>query len=227
MKSYWLHRGQSDKLILFCCGWGMDETPFAPLTCGDWDVLMLFDYSDLDPGFDISLLFDEYREVVLVAWSMGVWAGQQIFSPLSSRITNAIAINGTLRPVDDRYGISEEVVQATHDKLDVKQRLNFYRRTCKSSALYQGFLDNQPRRSVESQKRELGVLLKGVRDTVCASPIYNKALVANQDFIMPTKNQLRYWPEDIIHRVDGPHFLFYGFGSWEKILAAASVQGKP
>lgn len=224
MKSYWLHRGQSDKLILFCCGWGMDQTPFAPLTCSDWDVLMFFDYSDFDTDLDIEFLFTGYREVVLVAWSMGVWAGQQIFFPFSSRIRQAIAINGTLRPVDNRYGIPEEVVQATHDKLDAKQRQNFYRRSCKDRALYQSFLEQQPRRSVESQKRELGVLLKEVRDTICTPPLYTTAIVGNQDFIMPTQNQLRYWPKDMVRRVDGAHFLFYGFGSWEDILAGASIQ---
>jgi biotin synthesis protein BioG len=225
MKSCWLHRGQSDKLILFCGGWGMDKYPFAPVTCHDWDVLMFYDYCDFHADLDISTLFTEYRDVVLVSWSMGVWAGQQIFHPFAHLIRDSLAMNGTLCPADDRFGIPEEVVKATHAKLNEKQRLKFYQRSCKDRALYHGFLDNQPRRSVESQKKELAALLKNVRELPCDEPsIYHHALVGNDDLIMPTKNQLRYWPEEMVQRVAGAHFLFYGFGSWESILVAGRIE---
>lgn len=227
MKSCWLYRGQSDKLILFCSGWGMDAHPFTPVISHDWDVLMFFDYTDFETDIDISQLFEEYRDVVLVSWSMGVWAGQQIFHSFASGIRDSLAINGTLRPADDLFGIPEEVVKATHDKLDEKQRLKFYRRSCKDRALYHGFLDNQPRRSVESQKRELAALLKNVREMGSHEPsLYHHALVGNQDLIMPIENQLRYWPDDMVQRVDGAHFLFYGLGSWENTLATGRVQEK-
>jgi len=91
MKCEWLYRQHRERLILFCNGWGMDATPFQPLTATDVDVLMLFDYHDLRPvdgernnpapDLDLDDLFRRYSHISLIAWSMGVWAGQQLFRP--------------------------------------------------------------------------------------------------------------------------------------------------
>ena len=63
MKQSWLHKQSLNKLIVFCNGWGMDEHPFRPLHSFGYDVLMLYDYSDLVHGLDIGKIFAEYDEV--------------------------------------------------------------------------------------------------------------------------------------------------------------------
>lgn len=196
----------------------MDEHPFTPLESHEWNILMLYDYADLIPDQDLQKLFGAYKKIVLVAWSMGVWAGQQLFYPFLSELTASLAINGTLCPIDDQLGIPEDIVRGTLANLDEKQRLKFYHRMCRDRVLYRSFLNNQPLRSVESQRRELAALLETARDGSREKSIYNCAVVSEHDRIMPTKNQLNFWPEKIVRRVDGSHFLFNAYGSWDELI---------
>ena len=182
---------------------------------------MVYDYTDLNSDQDQHILLDEYEEIVLIAWSMGVWAGQQLFCSVASKFKAAIAVNGTLRPIDDQFGIREDVVQATLDNLDEKQRLKFYYRMCRNRVLYRRFLDNQPLRNIENQKDELAALLKSTRNQSIEESIYDCAIVSERDLVMPTKSQLNYWPEKMVHRVDGSHFLFYDFSSWDEIIGGS------
>jgi len=219
VRSKWLHQKKNTKLIFFCNGWGMDEHPFRPLASHEWNVLMFYDYADLSVGQNLGRLIGEYNEVILMAWSMGVWVGQRLFSPFSKELAVAIAINGSLCPIDDQFGIQKDIIQATHAHLNEKQRLKFYARMCKDRTLYRNFLSNQPQRSVESQKTELGVLLNSIEETASGrKSIYDCVFVSEHDYIMPTKNQLNYWPEKIVHLVDGSHFPFYAYKSWDEIV---------
>ncbi len=196
----------------------MDGHPFSPLASYEWNVLMFYDYTDLSVDQDLPQLIGDYEEIILVAWSMGVWVGQQLFYPFAKELTAALALNGSLCPIDDQFGIPKDIVQATCDTLDEKQRVKFYARMCKDRTLYRTFLTNQPQRNVKSQKTELGVLLDITREPSSQESIYTCALIADRDYIMPTKNQLNYWPEKIVHQVDGNHFLFYAYKSWDELV---------
>lgn len=218
VKSKWLHHKEGDRLIFFCNGWGMDEHPFAPLASDKWNVLMFYDYADLHLDQDLHELVGRYREIILIGWSMGVWVGQEVFKPFRTQLKTALAINGTLRPIDNQFGIPEDVFRGTLENLDEKQRLKFYHRMCRDRALYRRFLENQPLRSMENQRHELAALLEN--GCICPSEesIYDCALVSDHDLVMPTKNQLNYWPEKRVRRVDGSHFLFYGYSGWDEIV---------
>lgn len=181
---------------------------------------MFYDYSDFNTDQNLHKLFDDYQEVILIAWSMGVWAGQQVFEKFTAKLAAAIAINGTLCPIDDRLGIPETVVQATLENLDEKQRLKFYYRMCRDRDLYRSLLEKQPKRSVESQKSELAAILRKSEKTAIGKSIYNCALISEQDFIMPSKNQLNHWSENIVQLVDESHFLFYAYDSWDEIVTS-------
>ena len=66
-----LQNNGSDNLILFFCGWGMDENPFSVLK-SSCDVLYVYDYVTTDfPEFD----FSKYKSVKLLSFSYGVYAG--------------------------------------------------------------------------------------------------------------------------------------------------------
>jgi biotin synthesis protein BioG len=196
----------------------MDENPFAPLGSKEWNVLMFYDYTDLNHDQDMYKLLNEYEDIVLIAWSMGVWAGQQLFKPFRDKLTTALAINGTLCPIDEQYGIQEDVVRLTLDNLDEKQRLKFYYRMCKDRVLYQQFLENQPLRSIGNQKKELAALLKNTKCHADEISIYSDVLVSENDFIMPTKSQLHYWKEETVIKTKRSHFLFYAYNSWDEII---------
>ncbi len=221
MRNKWLRRKKGDRLILFCNGWGMDETPFLPLKCHDWDLLMFYDYQDMSVEEDLSGVLQQYRETILVSWSMGVWVGQQLLYPLRSKLSAALAINGTTSPVDDQLGIPGDVFRATFEAFDEKQRLKFYNRMCGKRVLAKKFLLYQPRRSVESQRGELEFLLEQSTLEPRERSIYNTVFVADRDYIMPTDNQLRFWGEERVRLLCGSHFFFYAYSSWDEMVAAA------
>jgi len=227
VRSKWLHRKENRKLILFCNGWGMDANPFVPLESHEWNVLMFYDYTDLVSNPSLNSLFEDYREIVLIGWSMGVWAGQQLFAPYRGKLKLALAVNGTLCPVNDQYGIPMDVVRATIENFNEQQRRKFYHRMCREQNSFRLFQKNQPARSVDSQKRELEHLLKIVDCKQQTEPVYNCVLVGDHDYIMPTANQLDFWPKKIIRQVNGYHFLFYAYQSWDEIVLEAeeSVNG--
>ena len=67
--------------MLFFAGWGMDETPFLQIHPTDKDWMICYDYRSLE--FDADIL-QEYSEITLIAWSMGVWAASQIMKQYPS-----------------------------------------------------------------------------------------------------------------------------------------------
>ena len=170
---------------------------------------------------DLSGVLQQYRETILVSWSMGVWVGQQLLYPLRSKLSAALAINGTTSPVDDQLGIPGDVFRATFEAFDEKQRLKFYNRMCGKRVLAKKFLLYQPRRSVESQRGELEFLLEQSTLEPRERSIYNTVFVADRDYIMPTDNQLRFWGEERVRLLCGSHFFFYAYSSWDEMVAAA------
>jgi biotin synthesis protein BioG len=223
LKHKWLHKQQKTKLLIFCNGWGMDGEPVKHLKSDSSNVLMLYDYTSLESEINIAELVNTYKTISLISWSMGVWAGQQIFNKMQMSFTSSIAINGTLCPISDSYGIPEKIVHATHDTLNEKQRLKFYYRMCRDRDLYKRFITNQPKRTVADQKQELNSLLENAICKAQEKPVYSRAIVASHDLIIPTQNQLEFWPEKIVKQVDGSHFLFYAYASWDELLKMAEV----
>ena len=145
MRAHWLVDNGNRKLILFCNGWGMDHHPVAHLHSGDHDVLVLSDYSSLDVAVDIDRLRVRYAQIHLICWSFGVWAGPRLFAE-AAIFARRIALNGTLRPIDDRYGIPRQFFNATLDNYSETVRDRFYRRMCRPQDVLELFLDNPPRK---------------------------------------------------------------------------------
>ncbi|MBU0665568.1 MAG: DUF452 family protein [Proteobacteria bacterium] len=218
MKSEWLHQQQREQLIIFCSGWGMDATPFQPLGAGKYDLLMLSDYRDLALDFDPETLFSQYQRIFLISWSMGVWAGQQIFQPWSHLLQGAMAINGTLCPIHDQFGIPVQLYGATLEQFSEASRLKFYRRMCRDRQTLDTFLGHQPQRSIESQRLELSALQRQVSCQPAEDAIYKKIVIGTQDMVVPTAHQIAFWQGREISRVEGAHFLFYGWNSWDDLV---------
>ena len=87
-QSYIIHE-HHPRLLLFFAGWGADETPFKMYRPAASDFMVCYDYRTLD--FDASGL-EEYREINLIGWSMGVWAASQTVPQLSSPGTSGEGI---------------------------------------------------------------------------------------------------------------------------------------
>jgi pimeloyl-[acyl-carrier protein] methyl ester esterase len=218
MKTLWLHKHDRQCLIVFCNGWGMDGYPFAPLRASAYDVLMCYDYSELGLDEDISIVISYYKEAYLVGWSMGVWAGQHLFARSYGRFRKRMAVNGTLCPINDHYGIPFDVFSSTLEHFGETARLKFYRRMCRDRENLEGFLSNQPKRGLDDQRHELEILLRTADCLPADASIYTDVVIAGRDSIIPTTNQRRFWEKKMVHLIDGSHFPFYGWRSWDEVI---------
>ena len=218
MQTSWLHNNGHEKLLVFCNGWGMDGSPFQSLSSAEYDVYMLYDYRDLSGAPDLETMAVQYRRVVLVGWSMGVWVGQKLFTDIKNVFHRTLAINGTLCPINDRWGIPVQVYEATLADFGRSSRLKFYKRMCRDKQNFSSFIARQPQRSLENQGAELAALKKMVDCRLAEESMYEEIIVADKDFIVPTANQLNYWQARQVTPVSGFHFLFNLWSSWEQLL---------
>lgn len=219
MISEWLHQRGRDALLVFCAGWGMDARPFRALGSSNYDVLICFNYS-AQPGQrpDIVTLSQRYHKVILLAWSMGVAYAQQNFVDETEYFAETIALNGTLRPIDDDFGIPEAIFQVTLDQLNEEILEKFYRRMFRSTADYERFLPSRPQRSLADQRHELALMLQERISFAESASIYNRVVIADKDLIVPSKNQLRFWQNQRIRTLAGGHFPFYAWRSWDDLI---------
>ena len=175
-QSYIIHE-HHPRLLLFFAGWGADETPFKMYRPAASDFMVCYDYRTLD--FDASGL-EEYREINLIGWSMGVWAASQTVPQLSSpgtsgegiHMANSIAINGTPYPIDQHMGIPPAIYHGTLDGLTGASLHKFLRRMCANGAASQKgkvLLEN-------SSVRRDNVYLPRNHLTACRECIFHRLL---------------------------------------------------
>lgn len=196
----------------------MDGTPFKELTSLEHDIYMLYDYRQMTNCPDIERIAEQYECVNLVSWSMGVWIGQKLFSHKKQLFQRTLAINGTLCPIHDRFGIPEKVFNATLTDYDENARYKFYRRMCREKTNLNFFLKRQPQRSVEEQREELAALQKMVDCLPVTESIYSEVIVSEYDWIVPSANQFDFWQGRLVTPVSGFHFLFNLWQSWDHLL---------
>lgn len=223
MKASWAGRSGSGNVILFLNGWGMDAGTIAhaPLPHG-WDMLMLFDYSDLSLPAEASGCLRSDSRVVLAAWSMGVWAAGTL-TPFAGAISGSIAINGTQKPVDDLYGIPPALYRATVASFSETNRLSFYRRMCGNRENLDRFMKSPPERELADQHAELAAIERLATADAAIPPFpFRRAVVGSGDRITPPANQERFWAAHGGYAVkDMPHFPFFHM-TWEAIIASAT-----
>lgn len=205
MKHYFIHKQESSQLTLFLAGWGMDHRPFIDCHPERSDLLVCYDYRSLD--FDTAWL-DGYECIRLVGWSMGVWAASRLPVCLDVRITDRIAVNGTLTPVDDDKGIPRSIFEGTLDGLNEASLRKFIRRMCGSGEALGAFMEKRPQRPVEELKEELRLIGGQAAVLPDLGAVWSKAVVGRQDLIFTAANQRRAWSEsgtDVVE-ADVPHY---------------------
>lgn len=223
MRYRWLHQHGRDRVIVFCNGWGMDAGPFTPLHARAFDVVNLYDFREPDQAGLPSEIFTDYGDCILVGWSMGVWVGQRLFGHCQQRFSRTIAINGTLCPLSDRYGIPRELFAGTRDAWSDLSRRKFYHRLCGSREVEHRFLEHQPERTLLDQQDELAYYLEAGDCLEKKESIYREVAVSDNDRIVPTANQLAFWGNERVVRLTGSHFPFYRWPAWDDLLD--SLQG--
>ena len=205
MKYKWLNKNNSDKLIIFFNGWGMDDLIISHLETGDYDVVVLYDYNDLN----LDINFPEYQEKHVVAWSMGVMVAT-LFD--FENVKTKTAICGTPFTVHNEFGIPEKIYRLTYRTFSEKTVQKFMDRMF----FEKPYLDKFTNRNIESLKTELEKMAEYNPNETYQ---YTKAIIPSDDLIIPTENQGNYWRNktDIIEIKSG-HCPFGLFKSWSELI---------
>jgi pimeloyl-[acyl-carrier protein] methyl ester esterase len=223
MKAQWLFQTGQPELIVFFNGWGMDSRPLAHLHCGHFDVLELHAYTSRTLPAAVISVWPKYRRVQVIAWSLGVWMAHAVRNQLPPQAELALAVNGTLQPLDARFGIAPSIFQHTLETWSPEVRGQFYANMFSQPAEAERFLAQAPMRECEDQRRELLWLQtempRGPEPS--ASEGFSAALIGQRDLIIPAKNQIRFWRGQCPWRVLAcGHFPFYAWQRWEDLLQA-------
>lgn len=203
MEYKWLNNKNNNKIIIFFNGWGMDESVVSHLDPADFDILMFYDYNSLDTNFDFSTL-NKYTERYLVSWSMGVMTA----TLFEIKYDSTTAVNGTLKPIDNKFGIPERIYDLTlrgfNEKGAEKFIANMFDTNCELPKI---------KRSFESQKSELAALKEYKANKKFK---YTKVFISDNDKIIPTKNQTAFWGKE--PNLKSGHSPFLLFKNWNELL---------
>lgn len=191
MKQVFIIHENNPKLLILFAGWAADETPFKKYRPSGMDFMICYDYRSLD--FDATPL-SQYRQVCVVAWSMGVWAAGIVLPSVSAPNLVSIAFNGSLRPIDDNEGIPVEIFNATLSNLSHASLRKFMIRMCGSYKAYRSFLEVTPNRGIDEIKEELQLIEKQyLQSKRCNHGYPNYAVIGIRDGIFPPRNLMRHY----------------------------------
>lgn len=235
MKHVFLRQSEgASGLLLFFSGWGAEPCMFregATDESAAYDILMLWDYRDM--SFDARIL-SGYKEVRVLAWSMGVWAAGQVLSqPGLNGCANGmrLAVNGTPFPIHDRMGIPEAVFDGTLASLSDRTLGKFRRRMCGSSEALEQLMSCSLHRTVDELREELSAIREAVlngaeHSNASGNFAWSHAVTGSGDLIFPAANQTEAWKGlDVpVSLLDIPHYdsslfrkLLYKEDSWTNI----------
>ncbi|MFZ4523962.1 MAG: DUF452 family protein [Chlorobium sp.] len=225
MTTAWLRKEGAEELLLFFNGWGMNARIGThllgeSLTGLTHDLLVCHDYRTLALATEVMEDLARYKDITIIAWSFGVWVAQHTSLP---PITKAIAINGTLYPVNAAKGISPDVFQATLSSWSEENRHRFNRRMCGSREALALFSSMSPDRTAADQQEELALLKEHVlaaAGSTSAAWSYDHAIIGGRDLVFPAQQQYMAWkglPQTIIS--DMPHFPFLHFRTLQEVMA--------
>ena len=213
MQYYWLNKNNNKKLIVFFAGWSFDYVPFEFLKCFDEDVIVFYDYSTLDNIPDLS----GYHDYTLIAWSMGVYVSYVLRDKLP-KFNRKIAVNGTVYPVDDNFGIPKRTFDLTLKFVESGLQGKFYKNVFDDESLYLRYMKKPVLRTIANRVSELYALSGMIKnlDVKYDGKYYDFAIIGNRDKIIPTKNQISFWTNRA-QLVDSGHFPFYNYNAWDEL----------
>ncbi len=221
MKSFWLNNKNNESLIVFFAGWSFDENPFQSLNCENYDVLIVYDYNDLTIPQELKNL-DKYKTKILISWSMGVFTAY-LYKDLFKNFDKKIAINGTITPVDNEFGIPVKMFELTLKHAQKGLERKFYQNVFLTDNEFTTYSKIPVKRSIANRVSELENLYKFIQNTKTDyEKFYNFAIISDHDKIIPPKNQQASHNKHNTPfiNIDSGHFPFYKFSSWKEVINA-------
>lgn len=218
MNTYISRREKNDRLIVVFGGWGNDERAFIPLCNDSFDFILFYNYSA-----DAPLVLPEmksYSRIIVIGWSMGVWATEYLINKVGIRPDFSIAVNGTPYPADDRFGIPLAEFEKTLNGITDRNMLKFYLRMFGDKKTYLANIDRVPARKVKSLSDELRWMYNRIMEQKDPGFKWDVALISKNDRIFPTSNLLAYWqtvPDTAYVVLPQPHYLFHSWQSFSQL----------
>ena len=217
MEVCWLNKKNNKNLIVFFAGWSFDQNPFKTLDCGDFDIIFVYDYNEIST-FDIDV--SEYKKKYLITWSMGVFVAYLMRHKFSD-FDYKIAVNGTVSPVDNEFGIPVRMFELTLKHAQKGLEGKFYQNVFDTVDEYEKYLKSPVKRTIESRVNELSSLYSLIKNTdISFENFYNVAIVSEFDKIIPPQNQINSHKKSntpVISLSNG-HSPFYNYKSWKEII---------
>lgn len=208
------------QLIIYFCGWGMTPATVSHLTLPDQcDLLALYDYRILELSDDLAdLPWGSYEAVTIVAWSLGVWAAEQVVPHWSILPTKQrlIAVAGSPYPMHDQWGIPKQIFVGTLEGLTDENRQRFNRRMC-GGKRYKQLYDILSERPTTELRDELQAVYDSLaipeasESTPHTRLAWDLAIIGERDQIFPAKNLSTLWKTVNVPTLllpDGYHYLF-------------------
>lgn len=157
----------SPSLILCLAGWSTSPELFRHLEVPEQtDLWIAYDYRTL--AFEEA--FAPYKEVHLVAWSLGVWVATRLWAGHRS-FTTATALNGTPFPMHDTLGIPTAIFEGTLHHISEEGMRRFNRRMCGDKETFNRYSELSPR-PLEEIKEELESLYNQILPESSNQPIH-------------------------------------------------------
>ncbi len=219
------------QLIIYFCGWGMTPATVAHLTLPpQCDLLALYDYRILELSDDLAdLPWGSYEAVTIVAWSLGVWAAEQVVPHWSILPTKQrlIAVAGSPYPMHDQWGIPNQIFIGTLEGLTDENRQRFNRRMC-GGKRYKQLYDILSERPTTELRDELQAVYDSLatpeasESTPHTRLAWDLAIIGERDQIFPAKNLSTLWKAVNVPTLllpDGYHYLFDLWQSWSELWA--------
>jgi malonyl-ACP O-methyltransferase BioC len=193
------------RLLLIFAGWSTNASAFAGLSCPGYDIGVLSNMTNLR---ELPLgQLRQYSEIVVMAWSMGVWAAAIALEPHMAElpVTLTLAVNGTPTPADNLTGIPTAVFSGTAQNLNQQTLAKFRRRM--------GGAELPPAsQSIEQLQSELFAAMA----TPAPTMRWDRAVISRRDMIFPPANQHNAWQDRAeITEIEGTHTP-----QWQPIIDA-------
>ena len=199
-------KSPSRRVKVVFLGWSADDSMERLFVSEDYDVLLVWDYRDWT--FDYSILND-YEEIKLFAWSLGVFASGEVMSRCSQRIVRSVAFAGTLLPIDNAKGIPQKVYELTTNTLSPAALKKFRLRMCGGAEGLKTFPLDDRECDIEELKAALVSIEKRYMANGAGSFTFDKAYICGRDKIFPPDNQLSAWQTTTeSETIDCEHFDF-------------------
>lgn len=216
MNTLWLNKNKNNSCILFFNGWSMDKNAVKHLDYEQYDVCMFNNYSDLN---EINDDYREYQNRYVVAWSLGVWAAEQVLKNTAIQFKKLISLNGTPFPANNEYGIPEKTFVSTLENWNEANRNKFNIRMMGGKNEMNELKERLSQRAIEEQKRELQNIYNAYQSNDSHTLQWNVALIGQNDSIFPTQNQQNWWNNKTrIIKTQQTHYPFSNYTSWKQII---------